>query len=337
MVRGSGHPVSRHGACLALTAALLVASVQATGVQARLETGAGESAGVVSAQPSSRSLQVVVENGRLSLQAHDTALADVLRVIAQKAGLRLSLGRDMDTPVTHRAQSRPLERALRDLLRGRDFALVYDSARPGGLSELHVYGASTCPEPAAVLADAAQAEAGSIAVSETADRLRGLAALEGGDPAVSLAVLSAALAGENDVLLRRAAVLWLSRLDARAIPVLAGALRDTAPQVRADAVRAIGRIGEDDALTALRPAFADDDASVRLQAVRAFARVASDADTGDLERVLTEDASGSVRREALLSLLAFGGPVARQALAVAALDSDPVIRAAAAGILKGLQ
>jgi hypothetical protein len=286
-------------------------------------------------EPRADPIKVEVEEGRLSVQALDATLSEVLRAVAARAPFDLRVAHDVDRKITRRIFAVPLERALRSLLGGYDFAMVYDSSRPGLLSELHVFGLSACSTEESPPEHATPQSAGQqrMLTRRRTALLREVVRLADVPDDVALQQLSTALLSADDVLLRRAAILELSRLDARAVPILAQALTDLQPTVRADAVRAIARIGGDGALEAMHIGLEDPAAAVRMHAVRAIAKMADDDQVGALERALSVDASSKVRREAFLALIARGAQQARAALVVATDDPDPIIRAAATSLL----
>lgn len=107
---------------------------------------------------------------------------------------------------------------------------------------------------------------------------------------------------DRDDLLRMAAAEALGSIgDARALqPLVRATLRDPAPQVRAHAAGAVGKIEGERAIDVLVAALADPDYATRLRALEAFETMRIE-DTSPLESAL-RDANGEVRRRAALAL-----------------------------------
>lgn len=118
------------------------------------------------------------------------------------------------------------------------------------------------------------------------------------------------------------------------VPVLAEALSDEEPQVRAAAAEALGRIGQGSstALPDLVRLLRDLDATVRLQAVEALPNIARDTVIVDPLILALSDAAPEVRRAAAAALGALATSTSESvaALARALKDSSTAVRAAAA-------
>lgn len=101
------------------------------------------------------SITLTIADGRLSLEARDASLPAILDEVGDRTGLRVRLDDAGEAQlagetVTMTLEGVPVEDALRRLLRGKDFVLVYS---PNRLAEARVYGHSEeragAPPPAA--------------------------------------------------------------------------------------------------------------------------------------------------------------------------------------------
>ncbi|HVP39832.1 MAG TPA: HEAT repeat domain-containing protein [Candidatus Saccharimonadales bacterium] len=119
-------------------------------------------------------------------------------------------------------------------------------------------------------------------------------------------------------------------------PRLAGWLADAAPEVRARAALALGRMGARRTLPALLPLLADADSAVRARAAFAAGLVGDSAALEPLGR-LAADASAEVRRRAVEALSRLGSRRAAPLLGAALRDPAREVRAEAAVGLWRLQ
>lgn len=139
----------------------------------------------------------------------------------------------------------------------------------------------------------------------------GILHLSSGEKEKVLAALGEALAGDEDLQVRRAAAASLARMKAPAsVPAFIKALSDVDEGVRAAAAAALGRLKAKGAKAALAKALADENWKVRLGAVRALAGIADDATkeeiTGKLKPLL-EDENAYVRMAAASVLRKLAG------------------------------
>ena len=120
--------------------AALVAVVVFTGT-----AGAGAS-GSASAGPTSGTLEVTVRSARLTLNARDVPLREVLTAIGRHSDVRIVLSGDFSIPVTQAFVNVPIDEAIRRLSRWYSMVLIYDGPRTsvGGaaLTEVWVTGTS---------------------------------------------------------------------------------------------------------------------------------------------------------------------------------------------------
>lgn len=70
-------------------------------------------------------IKAEVEQGRLTLSAHDAPLAAVLQAIGEKAGIEIEIRGDLDARVTESLTNIPLDEGIRQLLRTHSFAIKY--------------------------------------------------------------------------------------------------------------------------------------------------------------------------------------------------------------------
>ena len=101
----------------------------------------------VRAQDDAPAISMTVSDGRLSLDARSAPLQSILNAIGDRTGVRVRLDEPGEARignglVTIVLDAAPVEDALRRLLRGTDFVLVYS---PGRLAEARVYGRNAEP------------------------------------------------------------------------------------------------------------------------------------------------------------------------------------------------
>lgn len=180
------------------------------------------------------------------------------------------------------------------------------------------------------------------ALADTADAVRmpaGMAlAAEGVRAEGAVPALHNALHDSAHAAVRWQAAMILGSLESSAgrtsVPVLAEALSDSDPQVRAAAAEALGKIGAPSvaALPELRALVTDADVSVRRAAVEALPNVSRDTAALPPLTAALADSAAQVRRAAAFALGALG-PLAAPATAPltrALSDSSSAVRAAGA-------
>jgi HEAT repeat protein len=131
-----------------------------------------------------------------------------------------------------------------------------------------------------------------------------------------------------DASLRAIAAFGLGLSDSRtAADALIKTLHDATAAVRANSAWALGRLENGHALSSLIQLFRDDDSTVRLAAVGAVGRMDSTSAVAALTRVLQQDQSPAVRRDAAWALGKLEAREAANALATTlGRDSDPRVR-----------
>ena len=134
-----------------------------------------------------------------------------------------------------------------------------------------------------------------------------------------------------------AALYWIAAEAGTAVPALTGALQDKDIRARRLSVLALARIGPDarSAVPALIQVLADEHPLVRTAAISAFGRIGPDAAAVVVE-ALQKDKAARIRAAAAAALPAIAGrpPSAVPALIEAMKDTDAGVRAAAALALK---
>ncbi len=236
---------------------------------------------------------VVVERNRVTVDADDADLADVLEQLAEHAKFRLRTKGDLGR-VTADFSVPTVEQALRRLAGNHELMIVY--ARPAA-------GDRSRPTPiqVAVFGDRSAAAAVSSgtrgSVESRADTLAEIREIaRAGDPQRGATRLTQILATATD------------------------------PAVRGRAVWALGRIGGPAAAAGVLKALDDETADVRVQAIYAIRQLQSSQAIPALSTRLLSDPDGSVRRAAARMLATFSEPEAGAALSAAVQDSDPIVR-----------
>lgn len=253
-------------------------------------------------------MQVQVQGGLLTVDAHDAPLAILLEVIGEEADFDVMVENGFDVTVTKVFTDVPLEQGLRRLLAETSFMMSFkDSEGTKILYTLRVYAAledgDAKPHQPAVTA----VEEPSLADTEAwiLDRLK------------------SPQRGARIVAVRR-----LARLEPEAAARIAARVLETEADsvVRGQTAATLGKIGGDGASSLLQQALADEAAMVRMHAIRALRLVGAEQATTVLGRVLTEDPDQEIRLMALETLIATPGDTSQYYLALAATHPDEKIR-----------
>lgn len=241
-------------------------------------------------------IRVAIQEGLLTVDARDAPLADVLRVIGERTGVRVTLFGDVSTRITRSLTAVSLDEGIRQLVKGHSFALVYAPSRSRTdaevLTEVWVIGSSPV-QPGRTRVDA----------------------------------------GERMPRLKTVQMLATRRDEAAAAELAQILSQDTDPVVRTQAAAALGRVGGAQAVAALTEALADQAVSVRIQAVRAFQLVKGVGAVPALRGVLTGDPDPRVRLMAARVLAALQSVEGRSALEAATSDPDESVRREVAAAL----
>lgn len=231
---------------------------------------------------------VELAGDRLTVDARDVALTDLLAQLAERANLRVTFGSAPTETVTATFSGVPLDEGIRRLLRGRSFVLVYEAGQR--VRELRLVGPDAARTPPAA-SRGQPAERG----AQTAHPSPGSPAVPPG-PATPVRDL------------------------ARTV------VEDEEATVRARATAALAAAGGAEAIGALRKALEDDAGIVRVHAVHALSRAERDAAVPLLSKVLAGDPDPQVRLAAAIALGSMPTPDARAALEGAAADANPEVR-----------
>ena len=247
---------------------------------------------VPAAVPLAPAAVVVVEEGRVTVDARDADLAEVLSQLGARAEFQLTtmgqLGR-----VTTAFTAMSVEQALRRLAADHELMLVYGvpTGDPGGPKLIQV-GVFAAPPSAA-----------------------------------SVRAASEALGRERAAMLAEIHGLARSRNAERDVPRLAELLGFAPdPIVRARAASALGGLSSPLTAAALVRALTDQVPYVRVRAVHALRRVEGARAIPALGSVLLADPDGTVRRVAAQMLGSLPEAEATAALSAAAHDADGLVR-----------
>jgi hypothetical protein len=248
--------------------------------------------------------------GRLSVEAKDQMLGDVLAEIKKKSGIKFHVRKALPTDaISASFRNVPVEAAIQRLL-GRDFDLVWFYTAPKS--------GRGAPQPTEVW------------VVGRGDRAGGRVADAGKGP-----VRRQPKPGDSaDLKARLEAIEDLADEDAaKALPPLLSALSDKDARIRAAAAEALGEVGDRSAVEPLGKALAgDDDAGVREAAAEALGELGL-PNAVPVLRAGLRDGDADVREAVVDALADIGGPEAERVLRQALADSDEDVRDAAAAAL----
>jgi HEAT repeats len=251
-------------------------------------------AGAATAAAEERPFSLTVVEGRLSLEAHEAPLQELLDEVSERSGIRIRLDEPDQTqePVTLELTAVPLEEALRRLLREKSFVLVYS---PAALAEARVYGRRRAPaqDPTPGPADIGARPEGEPNDGSSVAGLR-TQALTSRDPAERARALEGLAANADQPAARDAVVEVLEResepgLLQRALDIIGAdratpleplvklAVTNTDPDVRLKALaQLVSHVGQDPrARQTLEARAADDPSPAVRQAARSFLQQAS--------------------------------------------------------------
>jgi hypothetical protein len=262
------------------------------------------------------SLHVRVVGDRVSVRAHNMMLDEVLKEVSQQCSLELVVYGRLDDRTSIAFDALPVTVALKQILRGRSFALRYIRHFPEDNQEgrhpntLWVFSDKPDDDHLSTEMTAGySAEAASANIAATGQETTGTG-----------------MQDKSRISARQNAGNKLS-VDSLAVGLLTGN-----PADRVDAVDALGDIGDATALQLLEQALGDPEAEVREAAIAAIAGIGGDEAALALT-VTLGDEDASLREETVDALGDIGGEMATRLLQQALDDEQPFIRAAAAGHL----
>jgi len=251
---------------------------------------------VVEAEEQVSELRLSVDEGLVSLMAHDVPLQDVMREIAVQHELRLVQHRPLDRLVNIEIERQPLPDLLDAIFEDESYQLYRPVAKDDNSNmDEPIPGALWIFSEGSVLAPAAT-------------------------------LYFEVVVQEGDVGEKREAIQNLRRLGTpEAVQALSLALGDDDPRVRRAALEALSQIGGDEALAAIASASAHDDARVRADATHALAMVDGYSSVEYLNLAL-HDESPMVRSAAIDSLGDIGDERSIAVIQQALQDPDPAVR-----------
>ena len=282
-----------------------------------------------------RQFDVTVDQGLLSLEAREAALARVLRAVAEQADFKLRFRGEVDTPVTLSLDGVPLETGIRRLVGRNSLVIMHDSRDVSTVLVDVAYAAPIVAiehdRPAFTL----DRIYGDVTRPDRIGRLRTIRRLGKRGDMPALKDLGLVLSLEQDPMLRRMAVMGLGSAGRdEAVPALAFALGDRNASVRAQSLRALAKIEGAAAQVAVIEALGDEAAMVRAEAVRVLGLRGGEDAVEALRDVLLDETDPAIRRDAVAALAKLPGEEAAFALEIGAADLDPAVRETALAALE---
>lgn len=311
---GSALPGWRATCAVAIVAAALIAGCERESSPNEVHAQANAPAGHSRASD----LYVDMDDGIVTVRAHDAPLHAVIEKLAKHGGLQVSTQDRLDERVSVELHSLTLTAALQELLRGRSFILIAapqtTQARQDRSSTLWILAKRLNGSGANVSTGASDDSHQSARREEprTLDELS--AALMDHDSNARLDAVSE-LGGHFD--------------GEQAARMLASAAsRDEHPSVRAEALHTISGGRADPQSAVFTRAITDRDAGVRKAAISALENVGTERSLTTLAIAL-KDRDASVRATAVDAIGEIGGDAARRLLESALADESAVVREAA--------
>jgi len=247
-------------------------------------------------------MQVSIEQGLLTVEAREAPLADLLHMIGEQAGLRVTIHGNVKTLVTDSFAGLSLGEGIRRVVGANGLVLIYTPSRGEAgaslLTEVRVYHSP----PAATMSKGTDpkkpAEATRPRDSDRATRLKAIQELARRRDEAAIAALVQILAQDEDPIVRAQAALALATIGgAQAAGALTTALEDQDPSVRIEAARAFAGVEGERAIPALGDVLmGDPDPHVRMGAARALSLLQSEEAQLALEAAISENSDVSVLR-----------------------------------------
>jgi hypothetical protein len=302
---------------------------------------------VASAARAESPIKVDWNKGRLSVSAENAELSQVLREIAQRTGIRIRGSQDIGQRVSIHLSDVSLEKGLKSLLAGVDYAVLGDISSPekARSAQVVVFGWLAAPDSNR----AAVSNTGTNSVQRTKPgiaRMKAGAEDEGAVQEKALAAVEAAAAkGDLDALAKAVqssdpavqsqAFEEMSKLNpAAALDALSNVLKSEEPGQRLQALQLLDQSEQADndaVVSAMGQALNAGDPSIKDYAIQALARRGGTQEM-DLLRQAMGDPDPAVR---LMVLESVGQETdALPLLQQAVNDSDPSVSAAANQLLK---
>ena len=286
--------------------------------------------------------------GRLSVSAENAELSQVLREVAHQTGIRIHGSQDVGQRVSIHLSDVSLEKGLKALLDGVDYAVLGDISSPekARSAQVVVFAWLAAPDPNR----AAISSAGTAGVQkakatvtrgragsedeETGRQEKALAAVEAAAAKGDLDALSKAVQSADQAV-QSQAFEEMSKLNPQAaLDALNNALKSDEPAQRLQALQLLDQSEQadnDTVVSAMGQALNADDPSIKDYAIQALARRGGSQEM-DLLRQAMGDPDPAVR---LMVLESVGQETdALPLLQQAVNDSDPSVSAAANQLLK---
>ena len=256
-------------------------------------------------------IKVDWKQGRLSVDAENAELSHVLREVAQQTGIEILGAQDIGQLVSIHLSDVSLQKALKALLDGQDYAVLGDISSPqkARTAQVVVLGGLAAPDSNRnSLSDAA----GSGAPAERAVRIhrnRRSKEEEGSDPDRAAAAIEAAAAKAD-------------------VESLAKTIKGSDPTLQAQAFEELYKLNPHAALSALNSELQSDQPTQRLQALELldqFDQADNDTIISALGQALKAD-DPSLKDYAIQALARRGGSQELELLRQALGDPDPAVR-----------
>lgn len=229
---------------------------------------------------SSHSIPVVrFADERLTVKARDTPLRELLKEIAWESGLALVLLSPLQDRITIEFHRLRLDKALRRILRHRNFVVEYDEQTDKAAKSVVI-------RPAKLWVFANE---GTDYPTQTLVFEKATPRLPQGLTALDEAVIQASFESENPENREEAVEMLGYSGSPDAIAKLNLALTDENSDVREAAIDALADIGGDEAVQALAVALGDKNAALRESAVDALSKIGGEAAMHVLTRALQDN------------------------------------------------
>ena len=255
-------------------------------------------------------VEVQLDGGALTVRAENASLADVLREIADAAGVKIVLSGDLSTPVSLSIGPVPMDQGIRNLVGAHKLIMIHESrsgaSEPPRLTQLRVYG----PTGFGALGAGGAGAAGAfdrikrdLNSGNPGRRGRAIAQAAKLESEEALKLLEPLVEENSDATVRMQAVSALGRIGGEgATDILTRALSDPELKVRVEVIQALGATGGPKAMLSLAQLVAgEEDSELRSRAVQVLAADKSEHVTAILKKAV-EDPDDRVREAALAAL-----------------------------------
>jgi len=300
-----------------------------------------------SAARAESTIKVDWNKGRLSVSAENAELSQVLREVAHQTGIKIRGSQDVQQRVSMHLSEVSLEKGLKALLEGVDYAVLGDISSPEKARSAQVVVFAWLAPPDSNRAAGANAASNSVqkaratvvrgrvgSESEETSQEKAMAAVEAAAAKGDLEALSKAVLS-SDPAVQSQAFEELSKLNPQAaLDAISNALKSDEPAERLQALQLLDQSEQADndvVVSTMGQALNADDTSIKDYAIQALARRGGSQEM-DLLRQAMGDPDPAVR---LMVLESVGQQTeALPLLQQAVNDSDPSVSAAANQLLK---